>query len=185
MRSSGLVDPGWDHGVAQDERKKKVKCNYCGKIVSGGIYRLKQHLARVSGEVTYCDKAPDDVYLSMKTNMEGSRSHKKPRLSDDIGQAYLNFQSNDDEEDVQHTEVMRGLNECIVRLEPDHSNRISASMQISDYNAAKADFGTELAISTRTELDPANAGVATDDDDEEEEEEADGDMNFFHDDMSD
>ncbi|KAM0962421.1 hypothetical protein PS2_021326 [Malus domestica] len=101
MRSSGLVDPGWDHGVAQDERKKKVKCNYCGKIVSGGIYRLKQHLARVSGEVTYCEKAPDDVYLSMKTNMEGSRSHKKPRLSDDIGQAYLNFQSNDDEEDVQ------------------------------------------------------------------------------------
>ncbi|CAB4293016.1 unnamed protein product [Prunus armeniaca] len=100
MRSSGLVDPGWEHGMAQDERKKKVKCNYCGKIVSGGIYRLKQHLARVSGEVTYCDKAPEDVYMSMKANMEGSRSNKKPRHSEDIGQAYLNFQSNDDEEEV-------------------------------------------------------------------------------------
>ncbi|PQQ00239.1 uncharacterized protein Pyn_20414 [Prunus yedoensis var. nudiflora] len=53
-----------------------------------------------------------------------------------------------------HTEGMRGLNECIVRLEPDSARRISASMQISDYNSAKADFGTELAISTRTELDP-------------------------------
>lgn len=100
MRSSGLVDPGWEHGMAQDERKKKVKCNYCGKIVSGGIYRLKQHLARVSGEVTYCDKAPEDVYMNMKANMEGSRSNKKPRHSEDIGQAYLNFQSNDDEEEV-------------------------------------------------------------------------------------
>lgn len=100
MRSSGLVDPGWDHGVAQDERKKKVKCNYCGKIVSGGIYRLKQHLARLSGQVTYCDKAPEDVYMSMKANMEGCRSNKRPRHSEDVGQAYLNFQPRDDEEEA-------------------------------------------------------------------------------------
>ncbi|KAJ8430878.1 hypothetical protein Cgig2_011341 [Carnegiea gigantea] len=51
-------------------------------------------------------------------------------------------------------EVMRGLNECIVRLEPDDVRRVSASTQISDFVSAKADFGTELAISTRTELDP-------------------------------
>ncbi|RVW55958.1 hypothetical protein CK203_078782 [Vitis vinifera] len=55
-----------------------------------------------------------------------------------------------------HPEVVRGLNECIVRLEPDNMRRISASMQISDFNSAKADFGTELAISTRTELDPGD-----------------------------
>lgn len=101
-RSSGLVDPGWEHGIAQDEKKKKVKCNYCGKIVSGGIYRLKQHLARVSGEVTYCDKAPEDVYLRMKENLEGCRSNKKPRHSGDDGQAYLNFHTNDDEEQELH-----------------------------------------------------------------------------------
>ena len=98
IRSSGFVDPGWEHGVAQDEKKKKVKCNYCGKVVSGGIYRLKQHLARVSGEVTYCNKAPEEVYLRMKENLEGCRSNKKPRHSGDNGQAYLNFHSNDDEE---------------------------------------------------------------------------------------
>ncbi|XP_050372996.1 uncharacterized protein LOC126790697 isoform X2 [Argentina anserina] len=100
MRSSGLVDPGWDHGVAQDERKKKVKCNYCGKVVSGGIYRLKQHLARLSGEVTYCDKAPEDVFMSMSANMEGCRSNKRPRQSEDDGQAYLNFHPKNDEEEV-------------------------------------------------------------------------------------
>lgn len=63
LRSTGFVDPGWEHGIAQDERKKKVRCNYCAKIVSGGIYRLKQHLARVSGEVTYCDKAPEEMFV--------------------------------------------------------------------------------------------------------------------------
>lgn len=34
------------------------------------------------------------------------------------------------------------------------SSYILPFFQISDYNSAKADFGTELAISTRTELDP-------------------------------
>lgn len=36
-----VVDLGWEYGVVLDDCKKKVKCNYCGKIVSGGIYRLK------------------------------------------------------------------------------------------------------------------------------------------------
>ncbi|KAF5737121.1 hypothetical protein HS088_TW14G01278 [Tripterygium wilfordii] len=55
-----------------------------------------------------------------------------------------------------HSEVVRGLNECIVRLEPDKVRRSSASVQISDYSSAKADFGMELAITTRTELDPGD-----------------------------
>lgn len=101
LRSPGYSDPGWEHGIAQDERKKKVKCNYCGKIVSGGIYRLKQHLARVSGEVTYCDKAPEEVFLKMRENLEGCRSNKKPRQSEDDGHTYLNFHQNDDEEEEE------------------------------------------------------------------------------------
>ncbi|KAI4335080.1 hypothetical protein L6164_013761 [Bauhinia variegata] len=99
IRSSGFVDPGWDHGAAQDERKKKVKCNYCGKVVSGGIYRLKQHLARVSGEVTYCEKAPEEVYIKMKENLEGCRSNKRQKQVD--GQAYMSFHSNDDEDEEE------------------------------------------------------------------------------------
>ncbi|XP_031280774.1 uncharacterized protein LOC116139240 isoform X1 [Pistacia vera] len=82
LRSTGYVDPGWEHGIAQDERKKKVKCNYCGKIVSGGIFRLKQHLARISGEVTHCERVPDEVCLSMRKNLEGCRSGRKRRQSE-------------------------------------------------------------------------------------------------------
>lgn len=81
-RSTGCVDPGWEHGVAQDEKKKKVKCNYCGKVVSGGIFRLKQHLARISGEVTHCERASEEVCLSMRRNLEGCRSARKRRQSE-------------------------------------------------------------------------------------------------------
>lgn len=100
LRSTGFTDPGWDHGVAQDERKKKVKCNYCGKIVSGGIYRLKQHLARISGEVTYCKKAPEEVYMKMKENLEGYRASKK-RQSEDEEQSFDLHSNDDDEEDEE------------------------------------------------------------------------------------
>ncbi|XP_042475900.1 uncharacterized protein LOC122057736 isoform X2 [Macadamia integrifolia] len=98
LRSTGFVDPGWEHGIAQDERKKKVKCNYCEKVVSGGIYRLKQHLARISGEVAYCRKVPEEVCVKMKENLQGCRCIKK-RQSQDEEQAFLDFHSNDDEEE--------------------------------------------------------------------------------------
>lgn len=94
LRSSGYVDPGWEHGSAQDERKKKVKCNYCGKVVSGGIFRLKQHLARLTGEVTHCEKVPEDVCLRMRKNLEGCRSGRKQRQSE-YEQGSLTFHSNE------------------------------------------------------------------------------------------
>ncbi|KAK8980935.1 hypothetical protein V6N11_059627 [Hibiscus sabdariffa] len=94
QQARGYVDPGWEHGTAQDERKKKVKCNYCGKVVSGGIFRLKQHLARLSGEVTHCEKVPEEVCLNMRKNLEGCHSGRKRRRSD-YEQAALSIQSNE------------------------------------------------------------------------------------------
>ncbi|KAK8654424.1 hypothetical protein V6N13_128392 [Hibiscus sabdariffa] len=94
QQARGYVDPGWEHGTAQDERKKKVKCNYCGKVVSGGIFRLKQHLARLSGEVTHCEKVPEEVCLNMRKNLEGCHSgRKRRRLA--YEQAALSIQSNE------------------------------------------------------------------------------------------
>ncbi|XP_071697105.1 uncharacterized protein [Rutidosis leptorrhynchoides] len=110
VRCSGFVDPGWEHGTAQDDKKKKVRCNYCGKVVSGGIYRLKQHLARVSGEVTYCDKAPEEVYLKMKQNLEGCRIGKKPKQIEYDEHAYLNFNDNDEVDEEDHISGSYNMN---------------------------------------------------------------------------
>lgn len=75
--SSGYLDRGWENGIAQDERKMKVKCNYCRILVSGGKFRLKQHLVRLTGEVTHCEKVLEDVCLSMRKNLEGCHSVRK------------------------------------------------------------------------------------------------------------
>lgn len=39
------------------------------------------------------------------------------------------------------------------------TNFLMLSYQIPDFVSAKADFGTDLAISTRTELDPGDTAV--------------------------
>jgi len=35
------TDVGWKHGIHINGNGKKVKCSYCSKIVSGGIFRFK------------------------------------------------------------------------------------------------------------------------------------------------
>jgi hypothetical protein len=39
-----INDIAWKHGVSVDGGTRKIKCNYCGKMVIGGVYRLKHHL---------------------------------------------------------------------------------------------------------------------------------------------
>ncbi|KAK6937209.1 protein of unknown function DUF659 [Dillenia turbinata] len=127
LRTTGSIDPGWEHGMAQDERKKKVKCNYCGKVVSGGIFRLKQHLARISGEVTHCEKVPEEVCLKMKKNLEGCRSGRKRRQLD-YERASFTFHCNDYNEDEeehasnkQKGKEVAGDKSTVISLTPVHS----------------------------------------------------------------
>ncbi|KAK6915237.1 Zinc finger, BED-type [Dillenia turbinata] len=49
-----------DHGTALDDKKGRVKCNYCGKEVSG-FTRLKYHLGGVGHDVTSCKEVPRDI----------------------------------------------------------------------------------------------------------------------------
>nr|GFB32574.1 hypothetical protein [Tanacetum cinerariifolium] len=48
-------DVGWEFGFLVDLNKPdKVECKICGKLVSGGINRLKQHVAGIVGNTTAC-----------------------------------------------------------------------------------------------------------------------------------
>ena len=38
-------DIGWKHGLDINGNGRKVKCNYCSKNLSGGIFRFKHDLA--------------------------------------------------------------------------------------------------------------------------------------------
>ena len=38
-------DIRWEHRTDVQGNGRKVKCNYCSKTISGGIFRFKHHLA--------------------------------------------------------------------------------------------------------------------------------------------
>ena len=79
-------DIGWDHGKPVGRNKRIVMCNYCNKIVHGGITRLKQHVARISGQVDSCSKAPDEISKHLRqlliesTNVRALQKRKKEQL---------------------------------------------------------------------------------------------------------
>nr|GMD91954.1 Ribonuclease H-like domain containing protein [Ipomoea batatas] len=61
------TDPAWNHcvEVVHDGEEKRaykyVRCNYCEKVVKGGVSRLKHHLAGTRVGVKPCDKVPEAV----------------------------------------------------------------------------------------------------------------------------
>ncbi|KAJ0083325.1 hypothetical protein Patl1_30955 [Pistacia atlantica] len=57
-----------EHGIALDEKKRKVKCNYCGKVVSG-FYRLKCHLGSLRGDVLPCEEVPLSVKEPLRAKL--------------------------------------------------------------------------------------------------------------------
>ena len=61
------LDIGWEHGTAIGGDKRKVACNYCGKVCSGGVTRrLKEHLAGVQGNVEPCCHVPREIATNIK-----------------------------------------------------------------------------------------------------------------------
>ncbi|CAN6813214.1 unnamed protein product, partial [Brassica oleracea] len=59
-------DVGWEYGVLCDARSlDKVKCKLCGKEFSGGVFRMKEHIAHLKGNVSACPvSSPIDQYVS-------------------------------------------------------------------------------------------------------------------------
>ncbi|KAL3604358.1 hypothetical protein D5086_005217 [Populus alba] len=160
LRSSGYIDPGWEHGIAQDERKKKVpeevcfnmrknlegcrsgrkrrqaefeqaplafhsneyndmeeaSCSYKqkGKKVVGD----KNLVIRIPGEVAYCDKAPEDVYLRIKENMKWHRTGRRNRKpeSKEISTFYTNS-DNEDEEEEQEGGLLQYSNKDLLAID--------------------------------------------------------------------
>ena len=70
------VDPAWQHGVDVDGKKSKIKCNYCGKVVTGGITRLKEHLAHKTGNVAKCTKVSPELKKEMQAFLNAGKQKK-------------------------------------------------------------------------------------------------------------
>ncbi|XP_058726393.1 uncharacterized protein LOC131597734 [Vicia villosa] len=79
------ADIGWQHGTDVLGNGKKIKCKYCSKIISGGIFRFKRHLAGNRDDAGPCASVPDDVrYLFLKIVAESDELASKKRQLLDI-----------------------------------------------------------------------------------------------------
>ncbi|XLS61301.1 hypothetical protein HN51_015529, partial [Arachis hypogaea] len=55
------IDPGWKYVSAVEEKNTNdTICNFCGKIMRGGITRAKEHLMIKLGNVVGCKMVPKD-----------------------------------------------------------------------------------------------------------------------------
>ncbi|KAK2655648.1 hypothetical protein Ddye_008700 [Dipteronia dyeriana] len=71
-------DIGWEYGKLIDPSNfDKVKCNLCSKEFSGGLFRLKQHIAQIAGNVSKCPKSTSEDQVRCKQALDDARTKKK------------------------------------------------------------------------------------------------------------
>lgn len=77
-------DIGWEYGFCPDPNKlDRVKCNMCGKEFSGGVSRMKQHIARIVGNVVSCPNSTIDDQLKCRNSINEGKVKKKVKQSHD------------------------------------------------------------------------------------------------------
>ena len=69
-------DIGWKHAKPVGGSRRTTKCKYCGKVIHGGITRLKQHIAHISGQVEGCPRVPVEASHSVRQHMSNTSKEK-------------------------------------------------------------------------------------------------------------
>ncbi|XP_024019615.1 uncharacterized protein LOC112091068 [Morus notabilis] len=102
-------DACWEHCVLVDANRQKVRCNYCQREFSGGVYRMKFHLAQIKNkDIVPCTEVPNEVCERIRSILSAPKNQKttkKPKV--DQAAAVVNdrhnsssasggFQPNDD-----------------------------------------------------------------------------------------
>jgi hypothetical protein len=103
----GERDVVWDH---EENLFPGFKCKYCVKeFHDGGATRLKEHLARKSGNVARCTKCPPDIREYFLCDLQMVRERKKAINDERLHrvQSTILEPGDEDEELQQVLEVLR------------------------------------------------------------------------------
>lgn len=77
-------DACWEHCVLVDATRQKVRCNYCQREFSGGVYRMKFHLAQMKNkDIVPCTEVPTNVrdhILSILSAPKKQKTTKKQKV---------------------------------------------------------------------------------------------------------
>nr|XP_011468457.1 PREDICTED: uncharacterized protein LOC101302773 [Fragaria vesca subsp. vesca] len=75
------TDIGWEYAVyANPTNPDRLKCLLCNKVVSGGINRIKQHIANIKGNVHGCKKSSDEDKAKCIKAIEDGRNKKRQKI---------------------------------------------------------------------------------------------------------
>ncbi|XP_070682491.1 uncharacterized protein [Malus domestica] len=96
-------DVGWEYGIlANPTNTDKVKCKLCNKIISGGVHRLKQHVANIRGNVAACTQSSDEDKAKCRAALEEAKNKKKQRDKHNVEvREEVQLQQIQEEEDVE------------------------------------------------------------------------------------
>jgi hypothetical protein len=103
----GERDVVWDH---EENLFPGFKCKYCVKeFHDGGATRLKEHLARKSGNVARCTKCPPDIREYFLCDLQMVRERKKTINDERLHRVQSTILEPDDEDEElqQVLEVLR------------------------------------------------------------------------------
>jgi hypothetical protein len=71
-------DMGWEFAMLIDpDDLQRVQCKLCGKEMSGGVNRMKQHIGQIRGQVTPCLVANAEQQARCKAAFEAPQKRKK------------------------------------------------------------------------------------------------------------
>ncbi|KAJ1407268.1 Zinc finger, BED-type [Sesbania bispinosa] len=71
INSSKRTDVAWKHCTpVRENNTNEIICNYCRKVMKGGITRGKQRLIGKVGNVTACLLAPEAVKVEIRAAMD-------------------------------------------------------------------------------------------------------------------
>ncbi|XP_010418925.1 PREDICTED: uncharacterized protein LOC104704562 [Camelina sativa] len=93
--------------MSDSKNLDKVKCKLCGKEFSGGAYRIKEHIAKIPGNVYACPRSSKDDQEKCKTAIEEAKKKKKKKVTlDDELRQTVNVHGSGDMDDVIELEEM-------------------------------------------------------------------------------
>ncbi|KAK8579865.1 hypothetical protein V6N12_070168 [Hibiscus sabdariffa] len=114
-------DYGWRWGEAVEGSRNNVKCKFCERIITGGITRLKEHLAGKTGNVKACECVSSEVRKNIAEQLKeyqkekSVRQRRKEELEERIKLGdHGDYGDSDDEEDeltIARRESIRSIHE--------------------------------------------------------------------------
>ncbi|GAB2286270.1 hypothetical protein Dimus_039755 [Dionaea muscipula] len=76
--TSSKKDPAWEHMTCVNPNSTNdLKCNWCGKVTKGGIFRAKQHLAGGYRNARGCPDCPEHVRNDIRDYMSKKEAERK------------------------------------------------------------------------------------------------------------